>query len=103
MECYASKVCITSEKLKGVNLNYSIYDLLLYTLIRALKNWQHYLWPKEFVIWTNHESLNHIMGQGKLNKRHARWIEFLETFTYVIQYKKDKENMVADTILENIC
>ncbi|KAH0701770.1 hypothetical protein KY285_016048 [Solanum tuberosum] len=56
----------------------------------ALGNWQHYLWPKEFVIRTDHESLKHIRAQGKLNKRHAKWIEFLETFSYVIQYKKGK-------------
>ncbi|KAF7815003.1 putative gag-pol polyprotein [Senna tora] len=28
-------------------------------------------------------------SQGKLNKRHARWLEFIETFPYVIKNKKD--------------
>jgi len=35
---------------------------------------------------------------GKLNRRHAKWVEFIETFSYVIKYKQDKENIVADTI-----
>ncbi|RVW73840.1 hypothetical protein CK203_056640 [Vitis vinifera] len=39
----------------------------------ALETWQHYLWPKEFAIYTDHESLKHLKGQHKLNKRHARW------------------------------
>jgi len=39
-----------SEKLKGSHLNYSTYDKKLYALVGALKNWQHYLFPKEFVI-----------------------------------------------------
>ncbi|XP_060669776.1 putative disease resistance protein At3g14460 [Ziziphus jujuba] len=56
---------------------------------RALKTWQHYLWPKEFVIHTDHESLKHIKGQGKLNRRHGKWMEFIETFPYVICYKKE--------------
>ena len=60
--------------------------------------WQHYLMPKEFVIHTDHESLKHIKGQGKLNRRHAKWIEFIETFPYVIRYKKGKENVVADAL-----
>ncbi len=64
----------------------------------ASGNWQHYLWPKEFVIRTDHESLKHIRAHGKLNKRHAKWIEFLETFPYVIQCKKGKENVVADAL-----
>ncbi|WMV58244.1 hypothetical protein MTR67_051629 [Solanum verrucosum] len=51
-----------SEKLKGATLNYSTYDLELYALIRALGIWQHYLWPKEFVIKTDHESLKHIQA-----------------------------------------
>jgi len=29
-------------------------------LIRALETWQHYLWPKEFVIHSDHESLKHL-------------------------------------------
>ena len=111
IECDASKVGIGavlmqdqkpiayfSEKLKGATLNYTTYDLELYALIRALGNWQHYLWPKEFVIRTDHESLKHLKAQGKLNKRHAKWVEFLETFPYVIQYKKRKENVVADAL-----
>ncbi|XP_057770971.1 uncharacterized protein LOC130990758, partial [Salvia miltiorrhiza] len=37
-------------------------------------------------------------GQHKLNKRHARWMEFIETFPYVIKYKQGKENVVADAL-----
>ena len=36
-----------SEKLSGAALNYPTYDKELYTLVRALETWQHYLWPKE--------------------------------------------------------
>ena len=61
-----------NEKLNGAPLRYSTYDKELYALVRALETWQHYLWAKEFVIHTDHESLKHLKGQGKLNKRHAR-------------------------------
>jgi hypothetical protein len=67
-----------SEKLSGAHLNYSTYDKELYALVRALHTWQHYLFPKEFVIHSDHESLKYLKGQGKLNKRHAKWVEFLE-------------------------
>ncbi|KAG7572494.1 Integrase catalytic core [Arabidopsis suecica] len=87
-----------SEKLGGATLNYPTYDKELYALVRALQTWQHYLWPKEFVIHTDHESLKHLKGQQKLNKRHARWVEFIETFPYVIKYKKGKDNVVADAL-----
>ncbi|RDX81498.1 hypothetical protein CR513_37823, partial [Mucuna pruriens] len=47
--------------------------------------------PKEFVIHTDHESLKHLKG-------HAKWLEFIEQFPYVIKYKKGKENVVADAL-----
>ena len=60
-----------SEKLSGVALKYPTYDKELYVLVRALETWQHYLWPKEFVIHTDHKSFKHLKGQHKLNKIHA--------------------------------
>ncbi|XP_049406444.1 uncharacterized protein LOC125870142 [Solanum stenotomum] len=37
-------------------------------------------------------------SQGKLSRRHAKWVEFIETFPYVIAYKQGKENVVADAL-----
>jgi hypothetical protein len=87
-----------SEKLSGPSLNYSTYDKELYALVHVLETWQHYLWPKEFVIHSDHESLKHISGQGKLNKCHTKWVEFIETFPYIIKHKKWKDNVIADTL-----
>ncbi|KAH9792625.1 hypothetical protein KPL71_004200 [Citrus sinensis] len=71
-------------------LNYPTYDKEMY----AMETWQHYLEGmhlvraletillKEFVIHTDHGSLKHLKGQGKLHKRHAKWVEFIEPFPY---------------------
>ena len=61
-----------SEKLNGASLKYPTYDKEMYALVRALKTWQHYFLPKEFMVHTDHESLKHLKGQNKLNKRHAK-------------------------------
>jgi hypothetical protein len=79
-------------------LNYLTYDEELYALVRALETWQRYLWPKEFVIHSDHESLKHLKGQGKLNRRHAKCVEFIETLPYVIKYKQGKKNILADAL-----
>eukprot|EP00257_Ricinus_communis_P016673 XP_015574920.1 uncharacterized protein LOC107261271 [Ricinus communis] len=89
-------IAFFSEKLNGATLNYPTYDKELYALLHALETWQHYLWPKEFVIHTDHESLKHLKGQHKLNSRHAKWVELIEMFPYVIKYKNKKENVVAE-------
>ena len=39
----------------GCVLNYSMYDKELYALVHSLETWRHYLWPKEFVIHSDHE------------------------------------------------
>ena len=57
-----------SEKLNGARLKYPTYDKEMYALVRALETWQHYLMTKEFVIYTDHELLKYINGQGKLNR-----------------------------------
>jgi hypothetical protein len=75
-----------------------MYDKELYALVRVLETWQYYLWPKEFVIHSDHESLKHIRGQAKLNKHHAKWVEFIEIFPYIIKHKKGKENVIADAL-----
>ena len=51
-----------SEKLHEAALNYPTYDKEFYALVRALETWQHYLWPKEFVIHNDHKSLKHLKG-----------------------------------------
>ena len=79
-----------SEKLNGATLNYAV--------VRALETWQYYIWPREFVIRTDHQSLKHLKGQGKLSRRHAKWVEFIETFSYVIKYKQGQENVVVDAL-----
>ncbi|XP_027096106.1 uncharacterized protein [Coffea arabica] len=91
-------VAYFSEKLNGAALNYSTYDKELMALVRALQTWQHYLRPREFVLNTDHESLKHIKSQDKLSKRHARWITFIDSFTFVIKYKTGKTNVVADAL-----
>jgi len=53
-------VAYFSEKLGGAQLNYSVYDKELYALVRVLEIWQHYLWPKEIVIHSDHEALKYL-------------------------------------------
>ena len=87
-----------SEKLSGEGLKYLIYDKEMYALVRTLKPWQHYLLSKEYVLHTDNVSLKHLKGQGKLHKRHTRWVEFIQPFPYVIKYKQGKKNVVVNTL-----
>ena len=37
-------------------------------------------------------------GQHKLNNRHAKWVEFLQAFTFVIRHKDGVQNQVVDEL-----
>jgi len=39
-----------------------------------------------------------LKSQHKLNKRHAKWVEFQEQFPYIVKYKKGKSNVVVDAL-----
>ncbi|KAK1660845.1 hypothetical protein QYE76_049004 [Lolium multiflorum] len=87
-----------SEKLSGAMLNYPIYDKELYALIRVLEVWQHYLWPKEFIIHSDHQALKYLKAQSTLHRCLAKWVEFIESFPYIIKHKKGKDNIVVDAL-----
>jgi hypothetical protein len=42
--------------------------------------------------------LKYLKSQAKSNRRQAKWVEFIETFPYVVTYKKAKDDIVADTL-----
>jgi len=50
------------------------------------------------VIHSDHESFKYLKGQSKLNKRHVKWVEFIEQFPYVTKHKQGKDNVVADAL-----
>ncbi|RDY06832.1 Retrovirus-related Pol polyprotein from transposon 17.6, partial [Mucuna pruriens] len=62
LECDASRVRIGAMLLQeGHPIAYFSEKLKeLYALVRALQTWQHYLLPKEFMIYSDHEALKYI-------------------------------------------
>ncbi|KAK8949134.1 hypothetical protein KSP39_PZI005042 [Platanthera zijinensis] len=87
-----------SEKLAGPKLNYSNYDREFYAVIRCLQHWRHYLLPKEFVILSDHEALRFINSQTKVSPRHAKWVSYLQEYTFIIKHLKGTLNRVADAL-----
>ena len=53
-------ITLSSEKLNESKQKYSIYDQDLYVIFQALKKWIHYLFPKEFILYANHQALRYL-------------------------------------------
>lgn len=76
----------------------STYEQELYALVRALKQWEHYLLCKEFILLADHFSLKYLQSQKQINRMHTRWLSFLQRVDFVIGHQVGKGNKVADAL-----
>ncbi|GJU63382.1 putative reverse transcriptase domain-containing protein [Tanacetum coccineum] len=91
-------IAYASRQLKIHKKNYTTHDLELGAVVFALKIWRHYLYGTKCVVFTDHKSLQHILGQKELNMRQRRWIELLSDYNCEIRYHPGKANVVADAL-----
>ena len=54
--------------------------------------------PTEFMLFSDHQDLRYLNSQNKLNARHAKWIEFLNEYFFVINHRFGIENKAADAL-----
>ncbi|KAJ0946191.1 putative nucleotidyltransferase, Ribonuclease H [Helianthus annuus] len=87
-----------SEKFSDTRKRYNTYDKEFYAIVRSLEYWRHYLLPNEFILFSDHQALKFIQRQAKLNPRHAKWVETLQDFNFVILHKAGSANSVADAL-----
>lgn len=95
-------VAFFSEKLNDAKQRYSTYDKEFYAIVQTLRYWRHYLLPLEFILYSDHEALRFLNSQKKLNPRHGRWVEFFQTYTFVLKHKPRVENKAVDALSRRV-
>nr|GEX17147.1 hypothetical protein [Tanacetum cinerariifolium] len=91
-------IAFFSEKLNDTRRRYSTYDKEFYAIVRNLEYWRRYLLSAEFILYSDHQALKFIQGPAKLKPRHAKWVETLQDFSFVIRHKAGSANSVADAL-----
>jgi hypothetical protein len=88
-----------SETLSYFVRKYPTYDKEMYSIVQACHQWRHYILGKETVIHTDHEPLQLMQTQEKLqNERHQKWSTYLQQFHLNIKYKIGSTNRVVDCL-----
>jgi len=92
-------ICFHYETFTSIVVNYPTYDKEFYELFHSVKKWKHYIMGKETIIHIDHQPLQCLHSQTKLQQsRNYRWIGFLQQFQLVIRYKKGIHNKVANML-----
>ncbi|KAM3402087.1 hypothetical protein ACQJBY_006188 [Aegilops geniculata] len=88
---YSSVLCPKNAAL-------STYEKEALAIMEALKRWRHYFLGNDLIIRTDHQSLQFMTDQKiSTSIQHKLMLKLLE-FNFQLEYKKGKENIVADAL-----
>jgi hypothetical protein len=93
-------VAFESRKMQPAELNYEIHDKELLAIHYAFTKWRSMLLSldSQIVVLTDHTSLRYFMSSKLLNRRQARWAEFLSEFDFEVRYRPGKQGQKPDAL-----
>jgi len=93
-------VTFYSKKHSPAECNYEIYDKELLAIVRAFEEWRPHLEGSRHPIQvlSDHKNLEYFMSTKLLNRRQARWSEFLSHFDFRITYWPGKAGEKPDAL-----
>lgn len=66
--------------------------------MHAIKKWQNYLQGRHFIIKTYHNSFKYFLQHIANTAFQQKWVSKLLGYDYEIQYRHDKDIVVADAL-----
>jgi hypothetical protein len=91
-------IAFISRALKGQALLLSTYEKELLSLVTAVQKWCPYLLGRPFIVKTDQQSLKFLLEQRIGTPSQQRWMSKLLGYDFINEYKRGKENRVADTL-----
>ena len=80
--------------------NYPVADKEMLSVIKSLEQWKHYVEGAhhQFEIWNDHANLQWFMKHQDLNRRQARWAQYLSQFNFKWLHKAGATMGKADAL-----
>ena len=91
-------IAYASRTLNSAERNYSPTSKEAYAVVWAVQHFHPYVLGKKFELVTDHRGLKWLFGRENPEGKVARWIEILQEYDYVINYRKGSTNQNADTL-----
>jgi len=80
---------------------YHSYELETLAVFASIKHFRHYLLGREFVVYTDCNSLKASRTKINLTPRVHRWWSYLQSFKFDIQYREGKRMAYVDFLSRN--
>jgi len=93
-------VAFHSRSFNSTELNYDVHNKELYAIYEVFQIWRHYLdgAPHPIDVVTDHENLEYFSTTKILNRRQARWSEYLCQFNLIICFRPGKLGTKPDAL-----
>ena len=89
-------IAYASRKLNPREEKYSVSERECLGIIWAIKKFYLYLYGKEFVLQTDHKSLEYLNSAKFNSAKIMRWSLYLQAFKYRVQYIRSRDNACSD-------
>jgi RNase H-like domain found in reverse transcriptase len=86
------------RKLNAAEQYYTVHERELLTVVCALQEWRAYLLGNNVIGNTDHRPLQYLQTQAHLSLRQARWVLFLQDFSFDWEYVSGASNRAADAL-----
>ena len=87
-----------SKKLEKGRRHYSSFQGELLAVTIFLKMWRFYLYPKKFILRTDHQALKWIKTIEQPSAVAQRWLQTLANFNFEVQFRRTQDHGNADAL-----
>ena len=87
-----------AKKLKASEKNYSSNKGELLAVIHFMEKWKFYLWPREFVLRTDHRALRWIYSMEAPSSLCIRWLNIISHYRFKVEFRAGKDHGNADAL-----